>query len=191
MIRTLLALSVFAGMLCAQRSVSPGSMYHRVYAVIPMTGSGTANDPKRPMLIPTVAELSAQNQAGQEADLIAFTSQKSDDGKFALVEMVFAHPIAYHNFLSKAVQPSSTASSATHPFSALPSSVQGLKPVPSDGSDVHALNTNIAALTDALKSGIPGLQLFERGKTTEAAVLAEFRAHKKNYTFGSSVVRPQ
>jgi len=191
MIRTFVALSVFAGMLCAQRSVSPGSMYHRVYAVIPMTGSGTTADPKRPMLLPTMAELLAQHQAGQQPDLLAYSSQTSDDGKFALVEMVFTNPISYHNFLSASVQPPSGTSSATHPLSAIPSSVQGLKAVPSDGSDVHGLNTNIASYTNALQSGIPGLQLFERGKVTDATVLAAFRAHKKNYTFGSSTVRPQ
>jgi hypothetical protein len=133
------------------------------------------------MFVPTPAEQMAQHQAGQRPDLLGYNFQSSDDGKFALVEFVFANPIAYHNFLSGAAQPLSNP----------PSSVQGLKAVPSDGSDVSALATNITAYTNALHAGVPGLQLFERGKVTEAALLAAFRAHKANYVLGSATVRPQ
>jgi hypothetical protein len=54
MLRKLAVLSVFAATLFV---VSPGNMYHRVYAVVPLVGSGTKADPKRPMLVPPPSQV--------------------------------------------------------------------------------------------------------------------------------------
>ncbi len=178
MMRTLAALSVFAASLFAQRNVSPDNMYHRVYAVVPMVGAGTPADPRRPMLVPI--PVPSQIKATARPDLLGFQMQPSDDGKFALVEFVFQNPVAYHNFLAKAV--------ATPGIGV---TIPALPVICADGSNLKALTANIAALKNAFESSVPGMRLFERGKVSQAAVLAQFRAHKANYAFGGSSVRPQ
>jgi hypothetical protein len=68
-----------------QRKVDPVSMYHRIYAVVPMMGAGTQNDPFRPMFAP-VTPLKTADHTG----ILAYQMQISDDGKSALVEFVGA-----------------------------------------------------------------------------------------------------
>ena len=70
----------------SQRRVDAGQMYERVYAIVPMTGSGTWNDPKRPMFAPVPNAMTPENRKG----IIAFNQVTSDDGNFALVEIVAA-----------------------------------------------------------------------------------------------------
>jgi len=181
MIRTFVALSVFAATLFGQRSVPPEFMYHRVYAVVPLVGSGTPDDPKRPMLVPSNSPSSqTQWQPNERPDLLGYHMQVSDDGKFALVEFVFQNPVAYHSFLAKA---------AALPGS--PVSAVALQTLSANGSDLKSLAANTAALKSAFESSVPGLKLFERGKATEADILSEFRTRKANFTFQGSSVRPQ
>lgn len=96
----LLLLSSFA--LSAQDRVSPEFMYHRVWAVVPMVGAGTDDDPKRPMFAPSPAERRAE-QAEQSKQgkgkgnskppaILGYSMQLSDDGKSALVEFVAPNP---------------------------------------------------------------------------------------------------
>ncbi len=66
-----------------QRRVDPAAMYHRVYAIVPMIGSGAKGDPFRPMFIP--ADLST---AISQSGIVGYQMQASDDGKSALVEFV-------------------------------------------------------------------------------------------------------
>jgi hypothetical protein len=189
MIRILAALSVFTGMLFAQRSVPSEFMYHKVYAVVPLVGSGTPTDPQRPMLVPAAPQPGqvlqqptgqAQAQQSGPPDLLGWQMQISDDGKFGLVEFTFQSPIAYHNFLAKA---------AAEPGSRV--SAVGLQAISADGSNLKALAGNTAALKAAFESSIPGLKLFERGKASEAEIVAEFQKRKANYTFAVSSGRPQ
>jgi hypothetical protein len=70
----------------AQHSVDPGSMYARIYAIVPMIGSGTWDDPKRPMFAP----VPQQTTPGTRTGIIAFNHVESDDGNFALIEIVAA-----------------------------------------------------------------------------------------------------
>lgn len=92
-------LLVAVGAAFAQHRVDPGNMYARIYAIVPMVGSGTWADPRRPMFAPVaqqpVAEQPiAQPAAAQQttpatrAGIIAFNSIESDDGNFALIEIV-------------------------------------------------------------------------------------------------------
>jgi hypothetical protein len=181
MIRTFAALSVFAGMLFAQRNVPPEFMYHHVWAVLPMVGAGTPDDPKHPMLIPSpVPPGQQQSQAAERPELLGWQMQMSDDGKFALAELVFQSPLAYESFLAKA---------AAVPGSGV--STVALQAVSADGSNVKALAANTAALKHAFEASIPGLKLFERGKASPAEILSYFRALKANFTFEGSSVRPQ
>ena len=67
------------------RRLSPENAYARAYAVVPMIGTGTKADPKRPMFVPApLAETAAVDRTG----IIAYQFQISDDGKSALVEFV-------------------------------------------------------------------------------------------------------
>ena len=76
-----------AGSLLAQHSVDPGRMYQRVYAIVPMVGSGTWDDPKRPLGAPAPHQITP----GVRTGIIAFNHVESDDGKYALVEIVAAN----------------------------------------------------------------------------------------------------
>ena len=181
MLSRLAALSVFALTLSAQRNVPPEFMYHRVYAVLPMVGAGTKADPKRPMLIPTVPSATAvpQVNAGERPDLLGYQMQISDDGKWALVEMVFQSPLSYQRFLGEAA--------ATPGVLSIPVALQA---IPADGSSVSAVASNTAKLKAAFEASVPGLRLFERGQSTQQQIVTEFQKHKASYVFGSSSVRP-
>ncbi len=80
-------LLVAVGSAFAQHRVDPGSMYARVYAIVPMTGSGTWDDPKRPMFAPIPQQMTPGSRTG----IIAFNQVESDDGNFALIEIVTAN----------------------------------------------------------------------------------------------------
>lgn len=78
--------------LFAQNRVSPEMMYHRVWAVVPLIGSGTPDDPRRPMFVPSPAEQKAKSEKSDRSGIIGFSMQLSDDGKSALVEFIGANP---------------------------------------------------------------------------------------------------
>ena len=77
------AVLCFAAALSAQRRVDARYSYHRVIAVVPLVGSGTAADPIRGKHVPT-AQLTGQPEAG----IIAFAVELTDNGKSAIVELV-------------------------------------------------------------------------------------------------------
>jgi hypothetical protein len=77
--------------LFAQNRVSPEMMYHRVWAIVPLTGTGTPDDPRRPMFVPSRSEQAAKKK-GDRSGILGFSMQISDDGNFALVEFVGATP---------------------------------------------------------------------------------------------------
>jgi hypothetical protein len=79
-------LLVAVGSSFAQHRVDPGKMYARIYAIVPMIGSGTWDDPRRPMFAPRSQDMTPGSRAG----IIAFNQVESDDGKFALIEIVTA-----------------------------------------------------------------------------------------------------
>ena len=65
----------------AQHSVDPRNTYHRVICVVPMIGSGTAADPRRPLYAPAPGSALPNG-------IVAFTQVPTDDGKSAIVEFV-------------------------------------------------------------------------------------------------------
>jgi hypothetical protein len=80
-----------AGFVCSviplfgQNATSPKNLYERVICVVPMVGSGTYEDPRRPMFVPTEADwLRTEGQP----QIIAYAYELSDDGQYALVEFV-------------------------------------------------------------------------------------------------------
>ena len=65
----------------AQYRVDPKSRGERIIAVVPMIGSGTVTDPRRPLFASTPWQ---PNPSGIDR----FSYQPSDDGRYAIVEIV-------------------------------------------------------------------------------------------------------
>ena len=91
--RILWALSLAAvviGPSAAQRRLEHSQTHERILAIVPMIGTGTFADPRRPMFTPSPTDrTSAALQRAQERlGIIGFGFEASDDGKFALVEFV-------------------------------------------------------------------------------------------------------
>jgi hypothetical protein len=84
MFQRFLIILLFPSLFFAQRRVDPKYTYSRVIAIVPIVGTGTATDPRRPQYAPLPSTGPNQNQAG----IIGYMQQISDDGKFALVEFV-------------------------------------------------------------------------------------------------------
>ena len=83
----------FAPVLLLAASISPAfsqqkvplrNMHERLLLVVPMIGAGTTEDPRRPMFVPAPTP----NEPPSPDGIIAFTFQESDDGRYALVEVV-------------------------------------------------------------------------------------------------------
>ncbi len=92
--RLFTGLLMLAGVVCAQHSVDPKNLYHRIICVTPLTGSGTATDPVRPKYAPwplptpqmgtPTPSPTMQTQDG----IVAFSYVLSDDKQHAIVEFV-------------------------------------------------------------------------------------------------------
>lgn len=176
MIRSLTAISVFAVTLCAQQRVPPGLMYHRVWVVSPLIGTGKAGDPKRPLFVPAAGQPATNDHSG----ILGYQMQLSDDGKSALVEFVFANAAAFQSVL----QTEATARSLVVSASALQLAPPGLSTSPSALAPPSALQTT-------LETAVPGLKIFERGKAADADIITEFQKHKAGFKFAGATVRPQ
>ena len=121
-----------------QRSVDPRNLHERLFCVVPMIGTGTWADPKRPMYAPLPGQMNPASRTG----IIGFTHVLSDDGQFALVEFVARDAKAFDYILA----------------------------------DLNInLNINVKA--------------FRKGKDKREDIEAEFRKHKKDFSFESFGVR--
>jgi hypothetical protein len=208
MFHRLAAISVFAGALCAQQKLSPGMTYHRVWMVTPLQGTGKAGDPQRPMFVP--ASGAAAAATGDRSGVLGFQMQLSDDGRFALVEYVFASPAAFQAVLqSEAAARGISVPTATVAPSPVPSpttiSPGTVSKVLSQTGGVSTAGTTAgttvtapaapaagpSAAQTALQSAIPGLAMFERGSAAQSDVLAAFQKYKQNFQFSSFTVRVQ
>jgi hypothetical protein len=78
----LMALSCsVSGVVLAQPHVDSRNVGERMIVVVPIVGSGTYDDPKRPLFVPaSMAEMV------NGTSLHAFQWEPSDDGRFAIVE---------------------------------------------------------------------------------------------------------
>lgn len=168
------------GVIVTQR-VPAGMGYHRVWAVTPVVGTGkTPNDPIRPMFVQVQAQ--AAKSVGQAAvapapdrsGVLGYQMQLSDDRKFALVEFVFATPAAFQGLLQAEIATRGVA---------LNTSVSRAPGAPG--------LAGASAAQVALEAAVPGLKIFERGKATDAQILAEFKKHKASFAFSAGAMRPQ
>ncbi len=78
------ALCLAAGALSinGQQRVDPRNTHERLLCIVPMVGSGTYEDPRRPLYAPL-----PRRSSGQDG-ILAYAFEVSDDGRFALVEFV-------------------------------------------------------------------------------------------------------
>ena len=75
-------------MVLGQQAVAARNMYERVWAVVPMIGAGTHDNPKRPLHAPLPPGSSEERAEAARSGIISFSFQVSDDGNFAIVEFV-------------------------------------------------------------------------------------------------------
>lgn len=81
---------MFTATLIAQGRVANENLHTRILCVVPMVGSGSAEDPKRPMFVPKPPDPALEGPGAVTAQpgILAFQYQLSDDGNYALVEFV-------------------------------------------------------------------------------------------------------
>jgi hypothetical protein len=65
------------------RCVDMSNTYHRVIAVVPIVGTGTKSDPRRPAYVP----LPTPGKPAARSGIIAFSFLESDDKEFAGVRL--------------------------------------------------------------------------------------------------------
>jgi hypothetical protein len=91
-----LAAQIAVAQLPSRTRVSPRNMYERLVTVVPIIGSGTYADPKRPMYAPLPSQMNPTSRKG----ILAYSSQTSDDGKYALVEFVAQDQAAFKDIIA-------------------------------------------------------------------------------------------
>ena len=94
--RILFCLFALTALLPGQRRVDPKYTYSRIITVVPVIGSGSPADPKRPQYAPVPSAVPNQSSTG----IIGYMQQLSDDGKFALVEFVACDRSAFSAILA-------------------------------------------------------------------------------------------
>jgi hypothetical protein len=96
-VRLTLAALFLCASLVAQQRVDPRNMYERALCIVPMVGAGTQEDPRRPQYAPLPP---APGTPPSRDGIIAFSYQLSDDGQFALVELVAVDRKAFKEVLA-------------------------------------------------------------------------------------------
>jgi len=95
------ALAVFL-CLCGfaqNRKVDSRNQHERLIALVPFVGSGTMEDPKRPMFAPRPGEVAPGSKTG----IVAFHFIPTDDGSMAIVELVARDKAAFAAILASNV----------------------------------------------------------------------------------------
>ena len=103
---------VLVELLGAQQPVPASVRYERLVCIVPMVGSGTWEDPRRPMFVPSpqqkrrrAAALAAAPRSERLQDLrteiVSYHYELSDDGKYALVEFRARSPRAFEQIMAR------------------------------------------------------------------------------------------
>ncbi|MFN8006847.1 MAG: hypothetical protein U0V70_07465 [Terriglobia bacterium] len=148
----------------AQQPVEPKKMYERLFCIVPLIGSGTFEDPRRPAYLPDYVvdpgsqAMTSQNlqsvldQAALQQEsphlILSFHYVESDDGRFALMEIQATDREAFAPILKAAQTPGSS---------------------PDFGSNRNAL------------PGGYDLRVFEAGKVNRLTVEQQFRQFKRDF----------
>jgi hypothetical protein len=99
----LVCLYPLVGVVQGQPRVDARNSYERILMVLPLVGTGTLDDPIRPSLIPAARSGSRTLQAVSNAPatpILGYTFVLSDDGKFALTEIVMRDRSAFPAILA-------------------------------------------------------------------------------------------
>ncbi|MGE5648370.1 MAG: hypothetical protein ACM336_21535 [Acidobacteriota bacterium] len=88
-------LALFASSALSQNKVALRNMYDRLLCIVPMTGAGTPEDPRRPLYAPVPTPGAPPSRDG----IIAFSFQESENGQYALVEFVARDRAAFKEIL--------------------------------------------------------------------------------------------
>jgi hypothetical protein len=91
-----LAILVCLGGVAQNKRVDSRNQHERLIAIVPMIGSGTMEDPKRPMFAPVPGHVAADSTT----DIIAFHFLPGDDGNFAIVEFIARDQAAFQPVLN-------------------------------------------------------------------------------------------
>ncbi len=101
-VAVLVCLFAAVAALTAQPRVDSRNSYERILLVLPIVGSGTLDDPLRPALIPSARGAGASATLAGIAPtptvtstILGYTWVPSDDGKFALTEIVMRDRSAF------------------------------------------------------------------------------------------------
>jgi len=105
LLRTLVAVCLLTGT-CLSAPSAGGPIYQRVICVVPMVGSGTLADPKRPLFSPVAGEqpsivLKKSKGFTDAPVIVGYHSVLSDDGQRAIVEFVARDRAAFAPLLQK------------------------------------------------------------------------------------------
>lgn len=100
--RTMLVVCLFSGLLVSAPNGAISPAPHRIICVVPMIGTGTLDDPRRPMLAP-IPNQPASTKASKgfldSPTIMAFHSVVGDDGQFAIVELEARDRAAFQSIL--------------------------------------------------------------------------------------------
>ncbi len=88
-----LCLIATPALLLAEKKVDDAFLGERLILIVPMVGAGTGQDPKRPLYAPLPGSASTNGISG-------FSFQLSDDGRFALVELIAPNRQAFKDILA-------------------------------------------------------------------------------------------
>ena len=102
-VAVLVCLFTTVGALIAQPRVDSRNSYERCLVVLPLTGAGTLEDPVRPMFIPAPhSGLNTLQIPGtpSQSPILGYTWVPSDDGKFALTEIVMRDRAGFKGILA-------------------------------------------------------------------------------------------
>lgn len=67
-------------------SQKPGTSPQRVIAIVPMIGSGTVDDPRRPLFFPTPTDVAKAPDPNNPPAVLSYRYELADDGNTAIVE---------------------------------------------------------------------------------------------------------
>jgi hypothetical protein len=97
----LAALAIFVCFcgLAQNRQVDSRNQHERLIALVPFVGSGTMDDPKRPMFAPKPGEVDPGSRTG----IVAFHFIPTDDGTMAIVELIARDKAAFQPILNSNV----------------------------------------------------------------------------------------
>jgi hypothetical protein len=80
--------------------IDPRSAYHRIFAIVPITGSGTRADPIRPAYAPLPRARGSRLSKPSPTGILGFNFVMSDNKTHALVEFVARDRAAFKDILA-------------------------------------------------------------------------------------------